>query len=65
MNDKTYTLTLTEQEVKMLYRASMMRSVDFKTDLTDDIEEYRSNLRIADRYERLAKGLIQQSGVKL
>ena len=65
MNEKHVTLTLTEKEIKMLYRACACRSSYFyeKAAKSEDLSGIDRD--VAAKYRDLGRAILDQSGVKM
>ena len=67
MEEKLTTLTITESEIKMLYRACVCRSIYFREKAREakDPEMVGIDQSVATRYMELGKAIRNQSGVKM
>lgn len=65
MEEKTVTITITEREARMIYRACMARAHHFQTMQTEDDEMYKINRSVACNFRNLSKSIIDQTNVKI
>lgn len=65
MNEKHVTLTLTENEIKMLYRACACRSSHFYEKAAKSEDLSCIDRSVAAKYRNLGRAILDQSGVKM
>lgn len=65
MNEKHVTLTLTENEIKMLYRACACRSSHFYEKAAKSEDLSGIDRSVAAKYRNLGRAILDQSGVKM
>lgn len=65
MNEKSITLTLTEKEIKRLYRACASRAIYFreKAAKSEDLADIDRGVFL--KYRDLGRAILDQSGVKM
>mgnify|MGYP004463746197 FL=1 len=65
MNEMHITLTLTEKEIKMLYRACVSRSYRFYEKAAKSEDLAGIDRGVAVKYRDLGRAILDQSGVKM
>ena len=65
MEEKTVTITITEREARMLYRACKSRAHHFLPKQTDDDEMYKIDRDVAFDYLNLSQAIIDQTNIKI
>lgn len=63
--EKTVTITITEREARMLYRACKSRVHHFLSKQTDDDEMYKIDREVACHYLNLSQSIIDQTNIKI